>query len=49
MVELYPVKYGVSIAKPIFSDGVIIVSGYWHGTRAFNRRVTVEKPPCFVR
>ncbi|MCB1093980.1 MAG: PQQ-like beta-propeller repeat protein [Verrucomicrobiae bacterium] len=30
----YKVKYGVSIASPIFADGIALVSGYWHGTRA---------------
>ena len=30
----YKVKNGVSITKPIFVDGVLLVSGYWHGTRA---------------
>jgi len=30
----YKVKYGVSITKPIYYDGVVLVSGFWHGTRA---------------
>ena len=30
----YKVKYGVSIAKPIYHDEVVLVSGFWHGTRA---------------
>lgn len=30
----YKVKYGVSITKPIFHQGIVLVSGYWHGTRA---------------
>ncbi len=30
----YAVKYGVSITKPIFHESIILVSGYWHGTRA---------------
>lgn len=30
----YEVKYGVSIAKPIFVEGVILVCGYWNGSRA---------------
>lgn len=30
----YEVKYGVSITKPIFHHGIIMVSGYWEGTRA---------------
>lgn len=33
---LYPYKitYGVSIAQPLYHDGVLLVSGYWHGARA---------------
>lgn len=30
----YKITYGVSIAQPIFHDGILLVSGYWHGTRA---------------
>lgn len=30
----YEVKYGVSITKPIYHEDIILVSGYWHGTRA---------------
>lgn len=30
----YKVKYGVSIASPIYAEGVALVCGYWHGTRA---------------
>ena len=30
----YEVKYGVSIAKPIFEEGILLVSGFWNGTRA---------------
>ena len=30
----YAVKYGVSIAKPIFEDGIVLVCGYWNGSRA---------------
>lgn len=30
----YDVKYGVSIAKPIFEEGIVLVCGYWNGTRA---------------
>jgi len=34
---LYPYKitYGVSIAQPLYHDGILMVSGYWHGTKAF--------------
>ena len=30
----YKVKYGVSIAGPLFVDGIAVVCGYWHGSRA---------------
>jgi hypothetical protein len=30
------VKYGVSIAKPIFVDGIVLVCGYWNGSRAIS-------------
>ncbi len=32
----YEVKYGVSIAKPIFEDGILLVCGYWKGSRAIS-------------
>lgn len=31
----YKITYGVSIAQPHYSNGVLLVSGYWHGTKAF--------------
>lgn len=30
----YPVTYGVSIASPMFRDELVLVSGYWEGTKA---------------
>jgi outer membrane protein assembly factor BamB len=30
----YKVKYGVSIATPLVRDGIVLVCGYWHGSRA---------------
>ncbi|MBX9791683.1 MAG: PQQ-like beta-propeller repeat protein [Pirellulales bacterium] len=30
----YKVTYGVSIATPIYVDGIALVSGYWEGTKA---------------
>ncbi|CAN5351278.1 PQQ-like beta-propeller repeat protein [soil metagenome] len=30
----YPVRYGVSIAKPIVHEGIVLVCGYWHGSKA---------------
>jgi outer membrane protein assembly factor BamB len=29
----YKITYGVSIAQPIYRDGLLLVSGYWHGTK----------------
>jgi outer membrane protein assembly factor BamB len=29
----YKVTYGVSIAQPLYRDGLLLVSGYWHGTK----------------
>lgn len=30
----YEVTYGVSIASPIYNDGLVFVSGYWEGSKA---------------
>jgi outer membrane protein assembly factor BamB len=30
----YRVTYGVSIATPVFGDGILFVSGYWEGSKA---------------
>ena len=30
----YEITYGVSIAQPLYREGVLLVSGYWHGTKA---------------
>lgn len=30
----YKITYGVSIAQPLYQDGILLVSGYWHGTKA---------------
>ena len=30
----YKITYGVSIAQPAYLDGHLLVSGYWHGTKA---------------
>ena len=30
----YKITYGVSIAQPIYHEGILMVSGYWHGSRA---------------
>lgn len=30
----YKITYGVSIAQPLYHDGMLLVSGYWHGAKA---------------
>jgi outer membrane protein assembly factor BamB len=30
----YKITYGVSIAQPLYHEGILFVSGYWHGSRA---------------
>jgi outer membrane protein assembly factor BamB len=30
----YPIRYGVSIASPIFQQDTLLVASYWHGARA---------------
>lgn len=30
----YKITYGVSIAQPLYRDGMLLVSGYWHGAKA---------------
>jgi outer membrane protein assembly factor BamB len=30
----YEVTYGVSIAPPVFRDGIVFVTGYWEGSKA---------------
>jgi len=30
----YEVTYGVSIASPIYRDGIVFVTGYWEGSKA---------------
>jgi len=30
----YKITYGVSIAQPLYRDGILLVSGYWHGAKA---------------
>ena len=39
----YEVKYGVSITKPIFHQSIILVTGYWHGTRAIQLSEDLQK------
>ena len=38
----YKITYGVSIAQPLYHDGVLLVSGYWHGAKAFRVGTGVE-------
>lgn len=30
----YKITYGVAIATPIFREGIVLVCGYWHGSKA---------------
>lgn len=30
----YEITYGVAIASPVFHEGLLVVCGYWHGSRA---------------
>lgn len=30
----YPIRYGVSIATPIYADSLVFVSSFWHGAKA---------------
>tara|TARA_B100001123_G_C15313052_1_gene1025157 strand:- start:350 stop:1597 length:1248 start_codon:yes stop_codon:yes gene_type:complete len=30
----YKVKYGVAIATPLYREGIVLVCGYWHGSKA---------------
>ena len=30
----YEITYGVAIAEPIFQEGLVLVCGYWHGSKA---------------
>jgi outer membrane protein assembly factor BamB len=39
----YKITYGVSIATPIFHEGIVLVCGYWHGSRAIKLGDTPAK------
>lgn len=30
----YKITYGVAIATPIYREGIVLVCGYWHGSKA---------------
>ena len=36
----YKITYGVSIAQPLYAEGILLVSGYWHGSKAFKLGAT---------
>jgi outer membrane protein assembly factor BamB len=42
----YSIQYGVSIAQPLVADGLVLVAGYWHGTRTV--RPQKGAPPSLV-
>jgi outer membrane protein assembly factor BamB len=39
----YKITYGVSIAQPLVADGLLMVSGYWHGTKTFRLGATLAE------
>jgi outer membrane protein assembly factor BamB len=39
----YKVTYGVSIATPIYADGMLLVSGYWEGAKAIRLDPTLQR------
>lgn len=41
----YKITYGVSIAQPLYHDGILLVSGYWHGAKALRLG---EKSPSLL-
>lgn len=38
----YKITYGVSIAQPLIQDDIVLVSGYWHGTKALKLNAELE-------
>lgn len=38
----YKITYGVSIAQPLYHDGTLLVSGYWHGAKALKLDTTPQ-------
>lgn len=39
----YQITYGVSIAQPLYRDGLLLVSGYWHGTKVLRLGKTAKE------
>jgi outer membrane protein assembly factor BamB len=39
----YKVTYGVSIATPIYAEGLVFVSGYWEGAKAIRLDATLQR------
>lgn len=39
----YKVTYGVSIATPIFEEGIVLVAGYWEGSKAIKLGATIAE------
>jgi len=39
----YKITYGVSIASPVVHNGIVLVCGYWHGSRAIALGDSVEE------
>lgn len=40
----YSIRYGVSIAQPIYHENILLVSSYWHGTRALTWNQPDQEP-----
>lgn len=39
----YSIRFGVSIATPIYHENTLLVSSYWHGARALNLGETIDE------
>ena len=39
----YKITYGVSIAQPLYRDRLLLVSGYWHGTKVLKLGKTPDE------
>lgn len=40
----YKITYGVSIAQPLYREGILLVSGYWHGSKALKLSASQGAP-----
>ncbi|MGV3661166.1 MAG: PQQ-binding-like beta-propeller repeat protein [Prosthecobacter sp.] len=42
-IHPYKITYGVSIAQPLYRDGLLLVSGYWHGAKVLQLGRTAKE------